>query len=1074
MHFKSKTILILISLMMLVSMFDTSIYADETFHKESSFDTETNLEDNYLLKIDYCIEGTNIQIAPSYSASLIKGSEYNVKSPEIKDYTICNKNENAISGTINKDEEITVYYQLAHAMVPYKILYIGREYDGSNEIILEETTCEGIAESKVIVEPKEFDGYLLDPGDMTFNIAEDGSTVKKVYYSRKTLPTIIFDTGLGADTIQYISAEPGTDISTLVSKIENPKRQGYIFDKWDCKIPSIMPNEDLIIKAIWKPGNSSYVVQYFFENANDNGYTRNKGLDESRMAVTNTIVAANQEDIDKADETKAVSYEEYKKSSFFGFDYDRCEPVKATSDGKGVLKIFYKREIWKIELMNNLVFASKYGTTRDEFEAMSKSVWKEYEGKYGSNVPSDFPTRDQIVEHTLELNKNDNSGYSYRHKKVGSFQDVSDDSFSKNDPYRLKKPKWREFTKFVDEDTDHPGSHVVHGYPTMIIDEYTFDMRFMLEKLDSSGNDKLQDFEFIPELSKTTIPLFDKRAKTKFPYVEGFVYDGAYVQSYYDSDEECCDKKWVMPFDWNTSSSADRHDAGCGNPYNITEVAGWNNELQAVKIPDKYISKINFMPKQSLYLGVHTTFYLKRARNDIELHVGNELVQTIEDVPFGKLLKDIKIVTDGDNDKLNSDCFLTDYVPSNVPEGYKFAGWSVSNGNADADGNMLIDDASTMPSTKLNLYAIWEPIKSIVKVSFDSTGGSLVNDQNIAFNSKASKPENPIKKGFKFINWYYNGTVYNFNSEVKDDLTLHAVWQPLDLVEYHVYHKIEGTEEIIAEKVGKGVIGNEVLVSALGVEECGATGRNFIVPDKSYKTIVLEDNSDNNLTFYYHISGVKNYTVSYLLENTDKKLSDDLVVKNTQLSAVTEKAIDIDGYHPLQKYITASLSEGTNNHIVFYYSDEPVNPVDPSPTTINITAQVLMNGVKPQGEQFVFVLADQNKTVLQNKHAINGNIYFDELVFDEPGEYIYKIYEKKGTDGDIDYDENIYTLVAKVELDEDANALLLETTIKKNGKNHFGDIVFINKNKSALPDNSNQKNNSKNNVYIPNTSTKRK
>ena len=1091
MRIKSKLVLILLSAMMLVSTFSTPVFADDTSNEVSFVlgnnqdkeildenqtisEVETkNVEGNLSLEIQYCIEGTDIQIAPSYSASLIKDSGYNVDSPEIKNYTLCDENEKNISGKLTEDKVITVYYRFTGTTTSYKVIYIGRDYDGSNETILEETTCEGIAGTKISLEPKAFDGYLLESNDMTVEIAEDGTTEKKIYYVKKTMPTIIFENGLGASITHYISAEPGTDISTLVSEIKSPTRQGYIFDKWDKEIPTVMPSNDVVITAIWKPGTSSYVVQYFFENAEDSGYTRNKGLDEIRTATTDTTVTASQEDIDKADEKKLSPelYAEHKNTPFFGFDYKGCEEVKVTPDGKGVLKVFYAREIWTIKLMDNLVFHyyegkhnKKYGTTEEEFERMDKVVWKEFEGKYGSKVPTNFPTRAEIVDHILELNESTDETYKAIYKEVGSYQDISEDSFSGNFS-RLKKPKWRSFDDFTDEDTDNPKSHVVHGYPAMVAESYIFDMNFMLEKLDSTGEDIIGNYEPAPELYRTTTPVIFTHAKTTYPYIEGFNYKDAYVQSYYENDKNCCDKKWVIP----SANSKYYHDVDCSDErqHKITEHEGWNEDLQAVKINDEEISNIDFMPNNKLNVGVHTTFYLKRARNNIVIRVGNKTIKTIDNIPYGKPLKEIMVPVENGLSKTITNVPLTEFVPDNAPAGYEFAGWSISNGDTDSK---LINEESTMISTKLNLYAVWKPIKPIVKVTFDSNGGSLIDSQEITFSDKAIRPENPTKKGFKFVNWYANGDVYNFNDEVKDDLTLLAVWQPLDLVEYHVTHKIKGTEEIIAEKVGKGVIGNEILVNALGAEECGANGRTYVIPDKTYKTIVLKDNSENEVVFYYHTSGLKNYTVSYYLENTDEKLHEDLVVENTKLSAVTEKAIEIDGYRPLQTYITLSLSENGDNHIIFYYSDEPVEPLEPTPTSVNINAQVLMNGEKPQGEKFEFILSDQNGIVLQTKHAVDGNITFDELTFDKVGEYTYKIYEKKGNDSNIDYDSNIYTLVAKVQLDEENNALLVETVVKKNGSNHVGDIIFINKNKEALPDNSKPKND----IYIPNTSTKRK
>ena len=62
-------------------------------------------------------------------------------------------------------------------------------------------------------------------------------------------------------------------------------------------------------------------------------------------------------------------------------------------------------------------------------------------------------------------------------------------------------------------------------------------------------------------------------------------------------------------------------------------------------------------------------------------------------------------------------------------------------------------------------------------VTFDSDGGSKVKPQNILENESVTKPSNPTKEGYTFLEWQLNGENYDWNSKVNSNITLKAVWQ---------------------------------------------------------------------------------------------------------------------------------------------------------------------------------------------------------------------------------------------------------------------------------------------------------
>ena len=73
----------------------------------------------------------------------------------------------------------------------------------------------------------------------------------------------------------------------------------------------------------------------------------------------------------------------------------------------------------------------------------------------------------------------------------------------------------------------------------------------------------------------------------------------------------------------------------------------------------------------------------------------------------------------------------------------------------------------------ITLLATYEDVYSVY---FDSNGGSKVASGTVK-GGKIAKPEDPTKSGYKFLGWYLEDKAYDFNSEVKENMTLKAKWQ---------------------------------------------------------------------------------------------------------------------------------------------------------------------------------------------------------------------------------------------------------------------------------------------------------
>lgn len=133
------------------------------------------------------------------------------------------------------------------------------------------------------------------------------------------------------------------------------------------------------------------------------------------------------------------------------------------------------------------------------------------------------------------------------------------------------------------------------------------------------------------------------------------------------------------------------------------------------------------------------------------------------------------------------------------------------------DAGLTVEYNVTDPVTEaLDLYAKCEettPTK--YTVTFDTQGGSTVPSQTVSVNELATKPTpDPTKTGYTFGGWYKDskctdGNEWNFDTEIKSDITLFAKWTA---IEYSISCNTaeHGT---IKASVSKATAGTEVTIT---------------------------------------------------------------------------------------------------------------------------------------------------------------------------------------------------------------------------------------------------------------------
>jgi uncharacterized repeat protein (TIGR02543 family) len=88
-------------------------------------------------------------------------------------------------------------------------------------------------------------------------------------------------------------------------------------------------------------------------------------------------------------------------------------------------------------------------------------------------------------------------------------------------------------------------------------------------------------------------------------------------------------------------------------------------------------------------------------------------------------------------------------------------------------------------------------------VAFDSNGGSPEDSQTVTKGEKATRPDNPNRAGYGFVNWYDNEDLsephYDFATPVTGNITLYAKWNQIFYSVIFMDGEIEIEEKIVGE-----------------------------------------------------------------------------------------------------------------------------------------------------------------------------------------------------------------------------------------------------------------------------------
>ena len=323
----------------------------------------------YVITIKYQFaDGT--QAANPWTATVATGSTYtqDVASPAIVGYK---PDPDVVHVDASETRTYTVTY--IPAEVDFTVKHYQQNVSDDKYTLVDTETKKGYTKSPVgeDLASTDYEGFYSLLYDATMEIAADGSTVVEIYYDRYYyLMNFDLDGGYG---VEPIYARYGAAIS-----VGQPTKPGYTFAGWDQTIPATMPAQNTSYKANWEIGTSGFTVVFWYENANDNGYS-----------VAGTYKPAN---VKPGTEQKS---DDYKNQSFdgrdgthFTYNADKAETVTVKGDGSTVLNVYFKRNVYTLTFRE--LNCSRWHTHNDSCYKVVKTIT----AKYQADIHDNFPIKD--------------------------------------------------------------------------------------------------------------------------------------------------------------------------------------------------------------------------------------------------------------------------------------------------------------------------------------------------------------------------------------------------------------------------------------------------------------------------------------------------------------------------------------------------------------------------------------------------------------------------------------------------------------------------------------------------------
>lgn len=873
----------------------------------------------FTITINY-VDNNDQQVADPWTATVMAGGTYQsvVKSPVVVGYT-ADQAEITVGGeNIQEDQNFTVKY--TPAVVKFSVKHLlqnvsNDEYtqNGDPEI-RNGNTGDAVGETLA----KLYPGFYSLKYDATVKIAGDESTVVEVKYDRYYyLINFNLDGGYG---VEPIYARYGAPIN-----VGNPQKPGYTFTGWSGEIPETMPviENPLSFTEKWKEGTAGFTVVFWYENANDNGYS-----------VAGTFTPAN---VAPGTQKSSGDYQnqsfEGRDDKHFTYNTDKVETVNVKGDGSTVLNVYYTRNTYTLTFKEGGAkvlscgkvehkhsdSCCKYGGTgfdhwyhRDSCcklglseHTHSNSCYKYSDltitAKYGADIHSNFPIKDG--DETIWWVVPEGCQSFVPGNNLGTIDTMPGENITFEKKASESGAKIYYYVETLNGeagDTTHNGKN----YKQYKVVDLKYSTRVSLTYAE----------EFHPITGFTqgdSNPYLPKDGKVRMERNNYLYYTrNSYELSFYNYNAVVDGKGGSVQYEAPLSSYSFEPEYPDKLEKNAYVFDGWYTTSGCYEGSKADLSTLT-MPASDLVLyakWVPKTHTVKTYLTKDVLDNNGQAIQTWTDVPHGTAVKD----------------------PPADPERkpYTFVGWFYI---SDTDEEKAFD--FSMPVNRdLNLYAKWRADVNVdyvihyrledgTTIAEDTTGSALAGTTK----TFAAKTFGMLNEGYQTGYYPLEGS-HSIQMDIEGTNEYTFVYVAREKVNYTVRYLERNTETVLyAEKSGET---SDAVITEKFVQIPG------YAPDAYQKQLVLSANDSKNvLTFWY----TKDEThaplqIIHLIQNlTNDEYTE--YQSSTNLNATigtdySESPLTLTGFTYNEGKSTASGTLSADGLVLKLYYDRNVYPYE--------------------------------------------------------------------------------------------------------------------------------------------------
>ena len=255
--------------------------------------------------------------------------------------------------------------------------------------------------------------------------------------------------------------------------------------------------------------------------------------------------------------------------------------------------------------------------------------------------------------------------------------------------------------------------------------------------------------------------------------------------------------------------------------------------------------------------------------------------------------------------------------------------------------------------------------KNIYTITFDSNGGSNVLSVTVEEGQRIERPLDPTRDGYEFVEWQLNNIRYDFGLEVKDNMTLKAIWKEVKEEKYTVTFTLGDIIKTVEVKDF-----SEIDLESLGFEEKEGQSIKWYINGEEFDS---EKPLSENISLEGKYVKVSTFTVKFKPENgttiKNQTIKDGETVEEPK--NVTKEGYILDGWYLNSEKYDFKTKVNKSFTLVAKWSEDPnVKRYD---VTFNSDG-----GSKVESQRIM-----ENKTATKPKNPTKKGFVFVSWIYNE-------------------------------------------------------------------------------------------